>query len=258
MPDVKRLSVNISWKVIPCVHIHDDGSSLTMVSLTFHKKDVIKDGDIFMTSEEMLNFVSQPLEGNASVNDTDYVSFHDSYDNLYIHYKDFPGVIKEIFDKFEVVLKVRMKMTFKFINSVVKDYNWAGIMQYNFFSPSLNNTSNMIMGSLKLLEFDTIKYLVSSGNYNLSPLVIIKIPGNNQKPNLKECDIVIFYPDLGYYCNLELQDTSYTLFKANNYDNIVIDTEVLKLMKDSEIIFEERYKVGQNTVANVTASTPTE
>lgn len=256
MSDVKRLSVNISWRVVPCVHIHDDGNSLTMTALTLQKKEDIKDGDTFLTTEEFSSFVSHPSEANASLNDTDYVSSYDNYDNLYIHYKDFPGIIKEIFDKFEVVLKIRMKMTFKFISPVNKDYNWVGFMRYNFWKPSLNLT-NMIMGSMKLFDFDVIREYVTSSEYNLSPLVIIKIPESNQKPNLKECDLVILHPDPGYYCNLELKETSYTDFRANNYSDsgIVIDTEVLDLLKNSELTFENRFKVKQNTVANVSTST---
>lgn len=261
MSDIKRLSVNILSRMIPCVHIHDDGQSLTLTSLTIQKREDTKDDDTFLTSEQFLSLVSQPSEKNANLNDTDYISYHESCDNLLINYKDFPGVILEIFEKFDAVLKIRMKMTFKFISPVSKEYNWVGFMHYffqdNIFSSLTNEPSNMIMGSMKLLNFSNVKLKVAERHYPLFPSVILKIPGNNKIPNLNDCDVIVFHPYPGYYCNLQLNQISYKDFIASNYSDIIIDTEVLKLLKNSELEFEKKHPIGQNTAATILGSPST-
>jgi hypothetical protein len=261
MSDVKRLSVNILSRVIPCIHIDDDGQSLTLTSLTIQKREETKDDDTFLTSEQFLSLVSQPAEKNANLNDTDYISYYESCDNLLINYKDFPGVIREIFEKFDAVLKIRMKMTFKFVGPVSKEYNWVGFMHYffqdNIFSSLTNEPSNMIMGSMKLLNFSNVELKVAEGAYPLFPSVIIKIPGNNQIPNLNECDLVVFHSDPGYYCNLQLGQISYKEFRETNYSDIVIDTEVLELLKKAELKFEKKHSIAQNTASTILGSPST-
>jgi hypothetical protein len=233
-----------------------------MVLLTLEKKEDIEDGDNFLTTEQFLSFVSQPCEENSNLKDTDFVSFYERYENLCIHYKDFPGIIREIFDKFEVVLKIRMKMTFKFIGPVNKDYNWVGFMQYNYFYPTFNSRPDVTMGSMKMFNLDIFKRFKTSNNpsHKMFPSIIFKIPGNNQIPNLNECDFVLFHSDPGYYCNLELEEMNYIDFRKNEYFDIIVDTEVLELVKNSEIMLEKKFRDRQNTVANVTISaisTPT-
>jgi len=259
MSDIKRLSVNNLYtegyltKVIPCIHIHDDGQSLTLTSLTIQKKEDTKDGDTFLTSEQFINLISQPADGTANLKDSDYISHYNCYDNLLIEYKHFPGFIKEIFEKFDAVLKIRMKITFKFIAAATKDYNWVGFMKY-FNPPLFNVTSNMIMGSMKLFNFDEVNLKISEGVYHLLPSVVFKIPGNNQIPNLNECDIVILHPDPGYHCNLQLKELGYEDFKANNYSDIVIDTEVFHIIRTAELRYKKKLLIDQNTTSTILGS----
>ena len=203
-------------KVIPGLHFHDDGRSMTMTAMTLENPTDATESDRFLNMTDCRDFLSDPI----TTSDHKY----ESYDNLFVKYEDFPGWYVPYFEKTNSIVKIRMKMTFNLFVKNESDKNFVGFMKYidPDAYPNFKKTSGILMGSL--LRFDQHPNEVKQ--YNLVPTVILKQPGNIE-PNLPECDFVLFHSDPGYYCNLELTKKSFPDFEQNYYNDLIVDAKTL-------------------------------
>lgn len=220
----QRLSINnvniegYHTKVIPGLHFHEDGKSLTITAMTLEKPGAATDSDRFLSMEECRNFLSNPV---TTVN-----LKYEAYTDLFVKYKDFPGWHMPIFEVFNAIIKIRMKKTFDLFKQNPIDKNFTGFIKYtgdNF--STFDSTSGIVMGSL--LKFDD--FPEEEKQYRIVPTTVINLPANKEI-NLIESNFVLFHSDPGYYCNLELEEKTFGDFMENSLNNIVVEDNVKRLL----------------------------